>query len=206
MCGLIITGVGTLLSHASGLHGTRPLEVFSSSEHCSSFIPSMVATTAIPWQRPFYICWTMPASRHRYILLFNGYLIKGLMKGWQVGHWTLDNAANNSTFMEELAELLQARDINFDAADRCMMCFPHVINICWQHVITAFTNPALASSVVDFVAESHQGPVDQQTFETAVKQDPVTLGCNIVCALQSSGQRHDAFDDLVRDSNEKGWF
>ena len=98
--------------------------------------------------------------------------------------------------MEELAELLQARDIDFDAADRRMMCFLHVINICCQHIIAAFTNPAHASSVVDFVAESHQGPVDQQTFETAVKRDPIALGCNIVCALQSSSQRRDAVRDI----------
>ena len=71
--------------------------------------------------------------------------------------------------MEELTELLQAHDINFEATNHRMMCFLHVINICCQHVITTFTNPALASSVGDFVAVSHQGPVNQQTFKTAVK-------------------------------------
>ena len=38
MYGLTVTGVGTLPSHVIGLHGTRPLKVFSSSEHCSRFI------------------------------------------------------------------------------------------------------------------------------------------------------------------------
>jgi hypothetical protein len=58
----------------------------------------------------------------------------------QVGHWTLDNAANNGTFMEELERLLHQRDINFDHMDRRIMCFPHVINICCQHILTKFTN------------------------------------------------------------------
>ena len=86
------------------------------------------------------------------------------------------------------------------------MCFPHVINICCQHVIAAFTNPALASSFDEFIAERPLGPANQQTFEEAVTRDPVALGRNTVRALRSSGQRRDSFDDIVRDGNEKGWF
>jgi hypothetical protein len=53
----------------------------------------------------------------------------------QVGHWTLNNAPNNGTFMEELGHLLRQRDIDFDHLERQIMCFPHVVNICCQHVI-----------------------------------------------------------------------
>ena len=68
MYGLTVTSVGTLPSRVIGLHGTRPLEVFNSSEHCSFFIASVVAMTESPWQRLLYICCTVPTSRHRYIL------------------------------------------------------------------------------------------------------------------------------------------
>ena len=51
------------------------------------------------------------------------------MRVWQGGHWTLDNASNNGTFMIEFGNLLRARDINFDPIDRQVMCFPHIINM-----------------------------------------------------------------------------
>jgi hypothetical protein len=123
-----------------------------------------------------------------------------------VGHFTLDNASNNATMMEELGKLLHVRDIPFDGCDRKIMCFAHVINICCQHVIGEFTNIELSESVDDFVAEELACHPDHQTFEDAVKRDPVTLGRNIMRVLRSSSSRRDAFDQHIRDGNEKGWF
>ena len=98
----------------------------------------------------------------------------------QAGHWTLDNAANNGTFLEELEILFRERDIDFDHLDRRIMCFPHVINICCQHVIAKFTN-------VDLVDLAHMAELpsaaDGQSFEDAVSSDPIARGWNIVCVL-----------------------
>ena|SRR6266481_117012 len=85
------------------------------------------------------------------------------------------------------------------------MCFPHVINIYCQHVITNFTNVELAKATEEFVAVLPPGLSVWQTFEEAIKQDLVALRQNIVRELQNSGQRHNLFDDIVRDGNEKGW-
>ena len=93
--------------------------------------------------------------------------------------------------------LLQAREIDFDPLDRRIMCFPHVINICCQHVIADFTNIELAEAAEEFVAVLPPGVSDRQTFEEAVKRDPVALGRNIVRVLRNSGQRRDLFDDIV---------
>ena len=122
----------------------------------------------------------------------------------QGGHWTLDNAANNGTFMVELAELLHARDIPFDAEDRRIMCFPHIVNICCQHTIKKFTD-------ITLIDDPEQTPVvpppnGRQSFAEAVQRDPIALGRNIVRALRSSGQWQDAFDDLIKDGNTKQWF
>jgi hypothetical protein len=106
--------------------------------------------------------------------------------------------------MVELDVLLKARDITFDAEDRRIMCFPHIVNICCQHTIKKFTDVALAdASEPTPVAYPPSG---NQSFEDAVRCDPVALGRNIVRTLRSSGQRRDAFDDLIKDGNTKGWF
>lgn len=86
------------------------------------------------------------------------------------------------------------------------MCFPHIINICCQHVIASFTNADLADAGAEFVGALPPDLPDRQTFEEAVKRDPVGLGRNIVRVLRGSGQRRDLFDDIVQDGNEKFWF
>jgi hypothetical protein len=99
--------------------------------------------------------------------------------------------------MEELAKLLQSRDIDFDPLDHRIMCFPHIINICVQHVIANFTNIELAEAAAEFVSALPLGLPNRQTFEEAVQRDPVALGRNIVRVLRNSGQQRDLFDDIV---------
>ena len=57
--------------------------------------------------------------------------------------------------MQELRRLLGEREIEFNARDRRIMCFPHIINICVKHVLDAFSgmDPAdLADAFVDAFA------------------------------------------------------
>jgi hypothetical protein len=128
------------------------------------------------------------------------------MRVWQGGHWTLDNAANNGTLMIEFGNLLRACDIDFDPIDRQVMCFLHIVNICCQHLIANFTNIDLAETATEFVAVLPPSLPDRQTFEEAIKCDPVALGHDIVRVLRNSGQRQDLFDNIIQDGNEKGWF
>jgi len=86
-----------------------------------------------------------------------------------MGHFTLDNASNNVTMLEELEDLLYARDISFDGIDRRIMCFAHMINICCQHVIGQFTNIKLLESVNEFVTEKLPILPDWQSFDDAIK-------------------------------------
>jgi len=116
----------------------------------------------------------------------------------------LDNAANNRTFMKKLGDILHERDINFDYNDRYIMCFPHVINIACQHVIAELTNTALIDSPESAPNDLHD--LAGQSYEEAVRRDPIALGRNIVNVLRASGQRHDAFEEIIKDGNEKGWF
>ncbi|KIM78715.1 hypothetical protein PILCRDRAFT_56284, partial [Piloderma croceum F 1598] len=122
-----------------------------------------------------------------------------------VRHWTLDNASNNGTFMQELGILLNSRDISFDAKDRRIMCFPHIVNICYQHIIKEFTNIELAD-IEEIRLTTLPNLTNTPSYEDAVKRDPVARGRNVVRILRSSGQRRDAFDDIIKDGNTKGWF
>ena len=108
--------------------------------------------------------------------------------------------------MKELGVLLQALSINFDHLDRRIMCFPHVVNICCQHVISDFTNIQLAETAEDFVAALPAALPQRQSYEDAVKHDPVALGRNVVRVMRASGQRRDALKDVIKDGNLKGWF
>jgi hypothetical protein len=129
-----------------------------------------------------------------------------LTKISQVGHWTLDNAANNGTFIEELGKLLCAKGIVFDHIDRRVMCFPHVINICCEHIIASFTDTELTDDSAVFEVLSPLRPPNCDSLEYAIQRDPIALGRNIVHAFRSSGQRQEAFDNVIRDGNDRGWF
>jgi hypothetical protein len=122
---------------------------------------------------------------------------------FQVGHWTLDNASNNATFMQELEILLHLWDIDFDADNRRIMCFPHIVNICCQHVIKKFTNIELLDDSEQIQAPN---PPNALSYEDAVKHDPIARGRNLVRVMRSSGQRHEAFYNFIGDGNVRGWF
>jgi len=85
------------------------------------------------------------------------------------------------------------------------MCFPHVVNICCQHIIKEFTNIELAD-IEEIRLTTLPNLTNTPSYEDAVKRDPVACGRNVVRILQSSGQRRDAFNDIIKDGNTKGWF
>jgi hypothetical protein len=108
--------------------------------------------------------------------------------------------------LSELANLLAEQNIDFNAIDRRIMCFPHVINICCQHVISKFTNVELSDSTEEFSADEIPDRPHLQTLEEAVGRDPIALGRNIVRTFRSSGQRRDSFLEAIRDGNAKEYF
>ncbi|KAF9222733.1 hypothetical protein BS17DRAFT_707780 [Gyrodon lividus] len=79
----------------------------------------------------------------------------------QVGHFTLDNADNNDTFMAKLACLLASRDIDFDAKD-------HHLNDCQTYKDALERDPiALGCAVVQALRASGQ---HQDAFEDFIKE------------------------------------
>lgn len=109
----------------------------------------------------------------------------------------MDNASNNTTMMQELEVLLEARDIPFDAADRRIMCFAHVVDLSSGHVVRALADRAKAQKKVSSDSDSDSEPPPT---------DPIAHARKVVRAIRSSGMRHDAFEEVILNGNDKGWF
>jgi len=79
--------------------------------------------------------------------------------------------------MEELKTMLTKRDIAFDAEDRRIMCFVHVVDLCSGRVIRAAS---------DGVEPENDG--SSSDGDTAVS-NPIALACAVVRVIQGSGLR-----------------
>lgn len=106
--------------------------------------------------------------------------------------------------MQKLEALLAERDIEFDAQDRQIRCFPHIIHICVKHVMDSFsasTFEEIAHTWVDAFVDR----ADRERYAAAVKKDPIKMGRSIVIAIRASGLRRDDFFDTVRLGNSRNW-
>lgn len=116
----------------------------------------------------------------------------------KIGHFTLDNAASNGTMMQHLQTMLGARDIAFDAVDRRIMCFAHIIDLSSKQVTRS----------IDKARKTADGDGDdssQSDDETAVS-NPIACARNVVRVIRGSGMRRDAFDEVIKNGNSRGWF
>ncbi len=77
---------------------------------------------------------------------------------------------------------LRDRDIEFDAVDRRIMCFAHIVDLCSGRVVNAIDD------------ESASNPIGLAPSRGAVR------------AIRGSGLRRDAFHEVVKNGNAKGWF
>src|ERR1700689_1268029 len=143
----------------------------------------------------------------------------------------MDNAENNVTAMQELANLLKKQGITFDPKDNRIRCYPHIINICVSHIVTSLMK--IDTSDFDDVEEENSnmagqdevqeeeedggymgaedGEVDhirsaeylhnEDWFEK-VKRDPVKRARTLVRTIRSSGQRRDKLMHTIKIGNE----
>ena len=105
--------------------------------------------------------------------------------------------------MQEIDRCLRAREIGFDARDRKIMCFPHVLNLSSGRVIERLTK------VLEDIPEDWEPPPlvhVNQSYADAVARDPIALGRAVVRAIRASGARREAFDDVIQNGNAKHWF
>src|ERR1700682_3100504 len=89
----------------------------------------------------------------------------------QLGYITMDNATNNDTAMVELANLLQKKGISFDAKERRIHCYPHIINICVSHIVKSVAKLASEDTVDEEEEVDDEGESDEDEWETEEEDD-----------------------------------
>ena len=100
--------------------------------------------------------------------------------------------------LEELQHLLRERGITFDAHDRRIRCFPHIINICVQHILDAFSAAGPSDLAKAFVHAFPDGGVDREEYLKALGRNPIARGRQIVKAIRSSCLRRERFMELTK--------
>ena len=96
--------------------------------------------------------------------------------------------------MRFLATMLRGRDIAFDAVDRQIMCFAHIIDLCSKQVTRNVSKTVDDDDDVSFQSDDE------------IESDPIARGRDVVRVIQGSGTRREAFDEVIMNGNEKEWF
>ncbi|CAE6441197.1 unnamed protein product [Rhizoctonia solani] len=102
------------------------------------------------------------------------YLIKKekINADMKIGCITLDNASNNNTLMQELAQAFESRGIEFDEKENWIRCFPHVMNLAVNAILKSLPE---AGTGFWRVLQGSEQPIDDATSEylTALDSSPV---------------------------------
>jgi hypothetical protein len=122
----------------------------------------------------------------------------------QTGHFTLDNAGNNHTAMQELSSLLGQCGIDFDPVENRIPCFPHVINICVKHILDEYATADYSAVADTWTIEDLD--IQKVDYVQAVQAKPLERARHIVRLVCASHQRRDRFHDTIIRGNEEGWF
>jgi len=101
----------------------------------------------------------------------------------KVGHFTIDNASNNRTMMEQLKPMLASHDIPFDATDGRIMCFAHVINLCSGHVICAVTGGAVDNDAYSLLSDDDDNAHSSSSDDTHPAPNPIQAARAVVWAI-----------------------
>ncbi|KAJ7433861.1 ribonuclease H-like domain-containing protein [Mycena latifolia] len=96
--------------------------------------------------------------------------------------------------MTEIEQELRALKIPFDVEGNRIRCFPHVVNIAVKAGLKELTE--LPAFDPEIVLDEEDMPVPQL--------DPVASARKLVTACRASGQRREAFEDVISSGNEAG--
>ena len=85
--------------------------------------------------------------------------------------------------MEQLEPMLASHDIPFDATDRRIMCFAHVINLCSGHVIRAVTDGAVDNDAYSSSSDDDDDAHSSSSDDTHPAPNPIQAARAVVRAI-----------------------
>ncbi|QRW00609.1 hAT family dimerization protein [Ceratobasidium sp. AG-Ba] len=124
----------------------------------------------------------------------------------KLGYITLDNASSNDTLMAELERVFQERGlIAFGRTLNRIRCFPHVLNLSVNSVLTAL--PAAAKWYRD-EADKKGETLDDEVIDylVALESGLVNACRESVKAMRKSDLRRDGFSESIKLGNLHGYF
>jgi hypothetical protein len=117
-----------------------------------------------------------------------------------MGHFTLDNAGNNQTALNEVSSQLIDRGIDFDPINHRIPCFPHIINLCAQRIINMFSGADFSNVADSWVHGTTV--IDKGDYIAAVRGDPIKRARSLVKAIRVSPLRRSAFRKTIISGND----
>ena len=107
--------------------------------------------------------------------------------------------------MQELKRLLCLQEVEFNALNHLIMCFPYILHICVTHVIQSFTD-AECTTISEAWIDVFPNRAEHNMYVQGVNLDPIGMGCTIVQVIRASLLCCDEFMDTMKTGNLKGWF
>ncbi|KIK16503.1 hypothetical protein PISMIDRAFT_42950, partial [Pisolithus microcarpus 441] len=113
-----------------------------------------------------------------------------------VGHFMMDNAANNTVSMKKLSDTLwQEHEIKFNPIERQIPCFPHILNICVNHILCAYMNTDF-TDVPSTWTNALGEVMHKEDYIKAIAWDPVLICQNILSGLHLTVLEWEVLQDL----------
>jgi len=106
--------------------------------------------------------------------------------------------------VRELGLLFEKREISYDGNEHRIFCFPHLVNIVVQHILSKFSKsapPEDADDAVDMDDDlPNRNPFSRgpKTFEEACARDPLNKARKIIVSIRASGRRRDEYHEWVK--------
>ncbi|KAK2463876.1 hypothetical protein APHAL10511_004107 [Amanita phalloides] len=136
------------------------------------------------------------------------------------GHWTMDNAKNNDTFIANLGNLLNQREIVYDASQHCIMSqkgSDNSSNITVDELDDLGATILVAEHMEDdsdsneseeALGDVIEGPRDElrQTYEQALCHKPLDLVQRTIHVIRSSSQHWEFLKQVISDGNKSRRF
>lgn len=115
----------------------------------------------------------------------------------QIGHFMLDNAANNNVAMRKLSECLASCGIHFPADECRIMCLPHILNTCSKHVTEKYCQTDFFTVAdEDWIGDSGE-PINKAAYIEVLSRDPINRARQVAKSVHASNLHQEAFKNTI---------